>query len=289
LHQRQNRVDLHIHSTASDGTLTPSEVVRLALACGLRVIALTDHDTVSGVAEAQTAAAGTKLEVIAGVEINTAGDGTSLHMLGFYVDSQNPPLVEKLQTMREARLGRARKMIERLDEMGMPLAWEKVRTLAGGESVGRPHVARAMLDQGYVATVQEAFDRFIGPGCPAHVSRLRLSPTETIQTIVGAGGVPVLAHPAHSGLAVVERIPEFAGYGLRGLEVYYPCHSPEDVEMLLGLCREHNLIATGGTDFHSPDSEEGAPLGSIYVPMECVERLRAAVTSAADRASTLRG
>lgn len=248
----------------------------MALARGLHVIALTDHDTVGGVTEAQ-AAAGTELEVIAGVEINAEGDGTPLHMLGFYVDPQNPPLTEKLRVMRDARLGRARKMVERLHEMGMPLPWEEVQALAGGESVGRPHVARALLNQGYVATVREAFDRFIGPGCPAHVPRLRLTPAEAIRAVVEAGGVPVLAHPAHSGLAVVERIPEFVGYGLRGLEVYYPHHSPDEVEMLLRLCREHGLIATGGTDFHGPDSEEGAPLGSVYVPLACAEQLREAV------------
>jgi predicted metal-dependent phosphoesterase TrpH len=266
---------LHIHSTASDGTLTPSEVVRLALARGLRVIALTDHDTVGGVAEAQ-AAAGTEIEVIAGVEINAEGGGTSLHMLGFYIDPRNPSLTEKLRTMRDARLERARKMLKRLRELGMPLAWEDVQALAGGESVGRPHVARALLDRGYVATVREAFERFIGPGCPAHIPRLRLTPAEAIRAVVEAGGVPVLAHPAHSGPAVVERIPEFVGYGLRGLEVYYPRHSPDEIEMLLRLCREHGLIVTGGTDFHGPDSEEGAPLGSVYVPTECAERLREA-------------
>jgi predicted metal-dependent phosphoesterase TrpH len=260
----------------------------LALARSLRVIALTDHDTMSGVAEA-LAAAGTEIEVIAGVEINVKGDGTSLHMLGFYVDPQNPPLTEKLRTMRDARLGRARQMLQRLGEMGMPLDWEKVQALAGGESIGRPHVARALVNQGHAATVQEAFDRFIGPERPAHVSRLRLTPAEAIQAIIEAGGVPVLAHPAHSGLAVVDRIPEFAGYGLRGLEVYYPRHSPDEVEMLLGLCQEHGLIATGGTDFHGPDSAEGAPLGSLYVPMACAERLREAATNAVSRASAPQG
>jgi predicted metal-dependent phosphoesterase TrpH len=261
----------------------------LALARGLDAIALTDHDTVSGVAEARATAVGTKLEVVAGVEINAEGDGTSLHVLGFYVDPQNSSLLYKLRTMRDARLQRAHKMLARLREMGMPLTWKDVQALAGGESVGRPHVARALLDQGYVATVQEAFDRFIGPGCPAHVSRLRLSPAETIQAIIQAGGVPVLAHPAHSGPGVVERIPEFAGCGLRGLEVYYPHHSPNEVEMLLRLCRKHALIATGGTDFHGPDSEEGAPLGSVHVPKECAERLRGLATNVAGRASAPRG
>jgi predicted metal-dependent phosphoesterase TrpH len=261
----------------------------LALARGLRVIALTDHDTVSGVVEAQAVAAGTGLEVVAGVEINAAGGGTSLHMLGFYIDPQNSPLTEKLRAMRYARLGRARKMLERLRELGMPLEWEDVQALAGGESVGRPHVARALLDQGYVTTVKEAFERFIGLGGPAHIPRLRLSPTEAIQAIVEAGGVPVLAHSAHSGPAVIARIPEFVGDGLRGVEVYYPYHSPDEVEMLLELCREYDLIATGGTDFHGPDSEEGAPLGSIHVPIECADRLREAAINAAGRASAPRG
>jgi predicted metal-dependent phosphoesterase TrpH len=261
----------------------------LALARGLCVIALTDHDTVSGVADAREAAASTETEVIAGVEINAAGDGTSLHVLGFYVDPQDPHLIEKLRTMRDARLGRARKMLKRLYEMGMPLEWEEVRALAGGESVGRPHVARALINRGHVATVQEAFDRFIGPGRPAHVPRLRLTPAETIQVIIEAGGVPVLAHPAHSGPAAVERIPEFVAYGLRGLEVYYPRHSPDEVEMLLSLCQEYDLIATGGTDFHGPNSDEGAPLGSIHVPLACAERLREAATNAVGRASAPRG
>jgi predicted metal-dependent phosphoesterase TrpH len=287
LHRLHNRLDLHIHSTASDGTLTPSEVVRLALARGLAVIALTDHDTMSGVAEAQAAAAGTRLQVIAGVEINAKGHGASLHVLGYCVDPENPSLAEKLQAMRDARLERAREMVERLREMGMPLVWEEVQALAGGESVGRPHVARALVERGYVATVREAFERVIGHGGPAHVPRLRLSPAETIRAIADAGGVPVLAHPAHSGSAVVARVPEFVGHGLRGLEVYYPHHSPDQVKTLLRLCREHALIATGGTDFHGSDSEEGAPLGSVHVPLTCVERLRAA-TNAAGRASAPR-
>jgi predicted metal-dependent phosphoesterase TrpH len=152
---------LHIHSTASDGTLTPSEVVHLALERGLQAIALTDHDTTGGVAEAQAAAAETGLEVVAGVEINAAGDeasgdGMALHILGFYVDPQNSRLDEKLRMMQDARLGRARRMIERLGEMGMPLDWEEVQALAEGESVGRPHVARALVNGGHVETVQEA-------------------------------------------------------------------------------------------------------------------------------------
>ncbi len=274
--QRQNRVDLHIHSTASDGVFTPSEIVRMALERGLAVIALTDHDTLGGVAEAQQAAFGTGLEVIAGVEVNSEGEWGDLHFLGYYVDPENGPLRERLRAMRNARLERARKMVERLREMGMVLGWEEVRALAGGNSVGRPHVARALLNRGYVKTLQEAFDRFIGNDGPAYVPRPRLTPPEVIQAIIGAGGVPVIAHPAHSGPAAVKRIPEFVGYGLHGVEVYYPHHSPEEIEVLLGLCRKYGLLVTGGSDFHGPGVGEGAPLGLVHVPLECVERLREA-------------
>jgi predicted metal-dependent phosphoesterase TrpH len=277
MRQRQNRVDLHIHSTASDGLFTPSEVVRLALERGLAVIALTDHDTLSGVAEAQHAAVGTGLEVITGVEVNSEGEWGDLHFLGYYVDPENGPLQERLRAMQHARLERAHRMLERLREMGMVLEWEEVRVLAGGDAVGRPHVARALLNRGYVKTLQEAFDRFLGNDGPAYVPRPRLTPPEVIQAINEAGGVPVIAHPAHSGLAAVRCIPEFVGYGLRGVEVYYPDHSPEEVEMLLGLCQKYELLATGGSDFHGPGVKEGASLGSVYVPLECVERLRESV------------
>jgi predicted metal-dependent phosphoesterase TrpH len=265
----------------------------MALGRGLAVIAITDHDTLGGVTEAQEAAAGTGLEVIAGVEVNSEGGWGELHFLGYYVDPGNGALQERLRAMQDARAARARKMVQRLREMGMALEWEEVRALAGGDSVGRPHVARALLNRGYVETVQEAFDRFIGVDGPAYFPRLRLMPPEVIQAITEAGGVPVLAHPAHSGAAAVERIPEFVGYGLRGVEVYYPDHSPEDVAMLLGLCREYGLLTTGGSDFHGLGMKDGAPLGSVYVPLECVERLREAAAPAliagGDRASAPRG
>jgi predicted metal-dependent phosphoesterase TrpH len=267
---------LHIHSTASDGEFTPSEVVHFALEQGLAAIALTDHDTMSGVAEAQQAANGTDLEVITGVEVNSEGDWGDLHFLGYYVDPENDFLQGRLQAMRDARIRRARRMIERLRDMGMTLDWDQVQALASGDTIGRPHLARALLDRGYIETVREAFDRFIGNDGPAYVPRLRLTPPEVIQAITQAGGVPVIAHPVHSGMVAVRRIPEFVGYGLRGIEVYYPHHSPEDVEMLQGLCREYGLLATGGSDFHGPGVREGVALGLVDVPWECIERLREA-------------
>ncbi|MEE8392227.1 MAG: PHP domain-containing protein [Anaerolineae bacterium] len=279
--RHRNNIDLHIHTTASDGVCTPSEVVRLALERGLVAIALTDHDTLGGVAEARQVAVGTGLEVIAGVEINSEGGWGDLHFLGYCVNLGNDFLQERLQEMRDARVVRARKMLERLRDMGMTLKWEKVRSLAGGDSVGRPHVARALLDQGCVETVREAFDRFIGNDGPAYVPRLRLTPPEAIRAITEAGGIPVLAHPAHSRPPAVERIPEFVGYGLRGVEVYHPQHSLEEVEVLLALCQEYDLLVTGGSDFHGPSVRDGVSLGTVHVPWECVERLREARTRTA--------
>jgi predicted metal-dependent phosphoesterase TrpH len=272
----QARIDLHVHSTASDGVLSPSEVVCLALEQGLTAIALTDHDTVSGVAEALRAAAGSTLEVIPGVEINSEGEWGDLHFLGYYVDCHNGALNERLQVVRDARLGRAYAMVKRLGELGLPVEWEHVRALASGESVGRPHVARALLERGYVQTLQEAFDRYIGNDGPAYVPRLRLSPPEVIAAIVDSGGVPVLAHPAYSGAAVIAHIPEFVAHGLRGLEVYYPSHTPEEIEALLRLCRQFGLLTTGGSDFHGPGHGEGAYLGSVEVPAGCLDGLRVA-------------
>jgi predicted metal-dependent phosphoesterase TrpH len=277
--RHRSLIDLHIHSTASDGVFTPSEVVLLALEQGLAAIALTDHDTLSGVAEAQQAAIGTGLEVITGVEVNSEGGWGDLHFLGYYVDPENDRLQEQLQAMQNARVERARKMLDRLRDMGMTLEWEKVRALAGGDSIGRPHIGRALKERHYVETVQEAFERFIGRDGPAYVPRLRLTPPEVIQAITGAGGVPVIAHPVHSGTTAVNRIPEFVEYGLRGVEVYYPHHSPQDIEMLLGLCQGYGLLATGGSDFHGQGVMGGIKLGSVHLPFECFERLREAASA----------
>jgi len=257
------------------------------------VIALTDHDTVGGVAEAQQAAAQQaaaqqaaahaedtlSLEVIAGVEINAEGSWGDLHFLGYYLDLESPLLLERLAHMRDARVDRAREMVSHLRSMGMRLDWEEVAAIARGDSIGRPHVARALCNRGYVRTMQEAFDRFIGRDGPAYVPRRRMTPSQAIETIFEAGGVPVLAHPVHSGGGATSRIPEFVTYGLRGLEVYYPHHSPEDVDFLLSLCQKHGLLATGGSDYHSPSAHAGVSLGTLDVPYACFEALRDAALS----------
>jgi predicted metal-dependent phosphoesterase TrpH len=277
------RIDLHTHSTASDGVYTPSEVVRLALERDLAALALTDHDTLSGIPEARAAAAGSDLEFIAGVEISCEGEWGDVHMLGLYVDPENAELADCLDGMRAGRLRRARGMVSRLQGMGFELEWDEVQALAAGESIGRPHIARAMVDRGQVGSIEEAFASYLGRNGPAYVSRPRLTPCEAIERILAAGGVPVLAHPAFTGEQAVGWVPELVDCGLRGLEVYYPRHDPRDVARLLGLCQQYRLLATGGSDFHSPDGSEGVELGSVHVPFECLEPLRRAAKGQAGR------
>lgn len=276
---QQGRVDLHIHTTASDGFLSPAEIVQLALDQGLTAIALTDHDTVAGFAEALTAASGTGLEVIPGVEISSDWPVGDFHILGLYVDPWDGPFNECLQSMQAARLQRARKMLERLATLGMPLEWDEViRFCRGNCTIGRLHIAHAMVQRGYVPDVPQAFQRYLGRNGPAYVPRWRMTPAEVIGLVRRAGGVAVLAHPAASG--VVEHIPTLASLGLQGVEVYYPNHSPEDVNGLLQMARQYRLLVTGGSDFHGFEAGAGALLGSVDVPLRLLRPLRQAAGSA---------
>ncbi|MGB9775883.1 MAG: PHP domain-containing protein [Anaerolineae bacterium] len=276
---QQGRVDLHVHTTASDGSLTPAEVVQLALEQGLAAIALTDHDTVAGLAEAWAAANGTGLEIVPGVEISSDWPVGDFHILGLDVDPWDGPFNECLESMRAARLQRARKMLERLAALGMPLEWDEVVRFCNGNcAIGRLHIARAMVHRGYVSDVLQAFQRYIGRDGPAYVPRLRMTPVEVIGLIRRAGGVAVLAHPAASG--VVEHIPTLASLGLQGVEVWYPTHSPEDVRTLLRLARQYHLLVTGGSDFHGPGSGAGAPLGSVNIPLRLLRKLQRAAEPA---------
>ncbi len=264
-----SRVDLHVHTTASDGQCTPEEVVAMARTLGLRAIAITDHESTQGVGPAERAARGTGLAVVPGVEISTESALGEVHILGYFVEPESHDLEARLREIREARVLRARRMVERLAALGMPLNWERVRQLAAGESVGRPHIARALLEQGYVASTEQAFALYIGTGGPAYVSRLKVTPAEAIALIRSARGVPVLAHP----LQVTELVPALARAGLKGLEASYTGYSAEEVRFLEDTARRHGLIATGGSDFHGPDVGCGE-LGAATAPYDVVEQLR---------------
>jgi predicted metal-dependent phosphoesterase TrpH len=265
------RADLHLHSTASDGYYTPSELVHMALDKGLHVIGLTDHDTTAGIAEAIKAAQGTALIVIPGVEISidAAGD-CEIHILGYCIDPSYPPLEETLTTLRRSRFERAGKMLELLGRSGCPLEWEQVLAFSGKGSVGRPHIAQAMVKAAYVDSVESAFRLYLGRGAPAYVPRLKLSSEEAIRLILESGGVPVLAHPSRC----VEYIPRLVKAGLMGLEVYYTGYPEVEQRFLAGLATKHGLLVTGGSDFHGPGITNGQ-LGQPDVPWAAVEALLA--------------
>jgi predicted metal-dependent phosphoesterase TrpH len=266
-----SEIDLHLHSTASDGRYSPTELVHLALERNLRVIALTDHDTTTGLDEAISAAHETGVTVIPGVEISTNVPGThELHILGYHIDPHYIPLQERLESLRMSRVDRAQKMVNLLTEAGHPLQWERLLTLAGSGSIGRPHIAQAMVEANYVESVEDAFRQYIGRGGRAYVERAKLSPQDAIQLILEAGGAPVLAHPSH----VIEYIPGLAQSGLVGLEVYYNGYIEAEKTFLTGLARKYRLIATGGSDFHGEGITSATELGQTYVPWSAVEQLQ---------------
>jgi predicted metal-dependent phosphoesterase TrpH len=265
-----SRVDLHLHSTASDGQFSPSELVAMALERNLLAIAITDHDTTEGIDEALDAARGTELEIIPGVEISAHVPHEEVHLLGYYIDHHDPVLEKKLCAFRKARLRRAKEMLAKLTALGFPLQWKMVAKLAGGGSVGRPHIAQAMLEMGYVASTDEAFALYIGRNGPAYADRYKLTPSEAVSMIEEARGLPVLAHP----LKVTHFLPSLIEQGLVGLEVYYNGYLAEDIRELASLAHKFDLIPTGGSDFHGPGVLDTVDIGGVWVPVESVKRLR---------------
>ncbi|BAS27555.1 PHP domain-containing protein [Limnochorda pilosa] len=264
--------DLHVHSNASDGRREPAQVVEEARASGLRVVALTDHDTVAGIAAAQEAGRRMGVEVIPGLEVSAAWAGHEVHLLGYFVDVHSPALARHVALFQRQRRRRARLMVSRLAALGYPVEWARVRELAGSGSVGRPHVARALLEKGYVGRLNQAFDQFLAEGRPAYVPHARLSVREGIRLIGAAGGVAVLAHPY---LAQVDGlIPLMRGQGLVGLEVAHPSHGPSEQERYLRLARHLGLLPTGGSDAHGSAGPHDQP-GRVRIPLSWVEDLRA--------------
>jgi predicted metal-dependent phosphoesterase TrpH len=236
----------------------------------MRAIAVTDHDTTAGVEEALEAAQGTDLTVIPGVEISTDVPGVSeLHILGYYIDWHYAPLQERLRSLRASRLNRARKMVERLAETGLPLQWEKLLDVADSGTIGRPHVAQAMVDAEYVDSVESAFALYIGRGAPAYVERDKLAPEEAIRLIRDAGGAPVLAHPRH----LIEHLPALVKSGLAGLEVWYNGYEEPEKRFLAGLAAKHGIIATGGSDYHGSGITSATDMGQVDVPDLVLEQL----------------
>ncbi len=268
-------IDLHSHTTASDGSLSPRELVQEAVRRGVRILAVTDHDSTEGLGEAMAEAAKhPPLEIVPGIELNTDVEGGEIHILGFFIGYQEEWFQALLRELREERVQRIYRMADRLAELGCPIDPQEVFALVKEGSAGRPHVAQVLVRRGYVKTVREAFDRYLKNGGPASVPRKRLSPESAIEVIRRAGGVPVFAHPGLSGKD--ELIPDLIRVGLQGLECYYHEHTPVQTATYLQLCQEHNLVATGGSDYHGPHLGRSNHLGSPSVPLAAYEALKAA-------------
>lgn len=265
------RADLHVHSTHSDGTLSPESLVALALARGVTVLAIADHDSVAGVPAALAAARGTDLTIIPAVELSTVTtDGRDAHMLGYFVDVDDDAFLAHLVDLREARLRRASAMVAALEASGMRVALEDVLEYSAGGAVGRTHVARALVDAGHAADVGDAFRRFIGHGRPFYIAKDVRTPQQAIDMISAAGGLSVLAHPGVNGNE--DLIGELADGGLRGIEAYHADHTPEQRDRFAQMARERGLLVTGGTDFHSHDGPN-PELGSQDIPQDAVQQL----------------
>ena len=269
-----DKIDLHSHTLASDGALSPRDLVRKAIEHGVSVLAITDHDSTEGIAEARVEAGRRPgFTLVPGLEINCDVEGAEIHVLGYLVDHEAPWFQEFLREQRAARTERVHRLAARLAELGMPIDPAEVLALAGEAAPGRPHVAQVMVKRGYVKSVREAFDKYLRSDGPANVPRHRLTPVEAIGVIRRARGVPVLAHP---GLADRDAmIPALVDAGLGGIETYYAEHSTEQVRKYLDLCRRFDLVATGGSDYHGAHTGRTNPPGTPAVPLSAWEGVQA--------------
>ncbi len=275
-------VDLHVHSTASDGLLSPEQLAGLALDKDLAAIAIADHDTTSGVQNLSQLAGGAKnqldtivyggVEIVPAVEINSDWEGCELHILGYFVPLGDCAFQDLLGTLRADRRRRANRMIAKLGQLGMPIDKGRVAELAKGESVGRPHIAAAMVEEGYVSTSKEAFAKYIGIGKTAYVERERLNPRDCVTAIRDSGGVASWAHPVTA--CADHLLGEFVECGLNALEAYHPEHDRKTQDKYVELAKRHNLCVTAGSDYHGPSSGEGGDLGDCRMGYEIIAELR---------------
>jgi 3',5'-nucleoside bisphosphate phosphatase len=282
---RHVSVDLHIHTTASDGTFTPEQVISHAHQLKLKAIAITDHDTVAGSKEALGSGVPPSLGFLTGVEISATpppfypGSG-SFHLLGYSIRLDDPNLNRTLEKLQQARKNRNPAIINRLNELGISITLDEVRKEAGVGQLGRPHIAQLMVKKGVVASINEAFDQFLGTGKPAYVDKQRVECFKAIEIIQDAGGVPVLAHPGLLDYQTENQLDELIGKlkkaGIQGVEVYYSGHTPDQTRLYAALAQRHDLLMTGGSDFHGaiqPEIKMGSGQGDLIVPYELFKKL----------------
>ncbi len=275
-------VDLHLHTTASDGVLSPAEIVRYAKAKGLQAIAITDHDTIEGCEEGLSEGKRIGFEVIPGIEISAEYSPGSMHILGFHLDIHHPLLNERLEYLQKARAERNPKMVAKLNQLGINITYEEVLKASGGGQVGRPHFANVLLEKKVVRSFQEAFDRFLRKGAAAYVDKFRFTSKEALHFIREARGVAVLAHPNTLGVSrsseLEKVIAQLVDEGLQGIEVYYPEHSSAEVAQYKALADRYKLLSTGGTDYHGIEKNEldiGVGRGEMKLPYSIVEGIKA--------------
>jgi len=285
-------IDLHIHSNASDGTLSPSEILALAQNLNLAAIAITDHDTVNGSKEALSIGIPTSLKFLTGVEISASPPPSfpysgSFHILGYSINIDDPLLNKTLAVLQEARKNRNPGIIDRLNSLGIDLSMSELLSEVGDAQLGRPHIARLMVKKGYVESISEAFDKYLGKGRPAYLDKYRIDCSRAIEVILGAGGIPVIAHPfllnPRDVADIEDLIIVLKKMGLKGIEVYYPEHSPHVISQLADIANRHELLMTGGTDFHGslkPEIKMGSGRGDFFVPYILYEKLASFKTSA---------
>jgi len=275
-----SRVDLHLHTTHSDGSCTPSEVLGLAHKAGVISLAITDHDITTGIPEATSTGQRLGIDVIPGVEISSTVGGSELHILGYFLAWQDAPLNARLATLRESRHRRNPQIIERLQTLGIDITYDEVRALADTDSVGRPHIARVLMEKKVVTSAKEAFDRFLANGQPAYVPRELPSPSEAIRLIKAAKGLAVLAHPTWVRTTegtLTDLVRQLKADGLDGVEVHYSTHSARQTREYLALAKQLDLLVTGGSDFHGltkPDIEVGLGKGTLHIPDSLLHKLK---------------
>lgn len=276
-----DRIDLHTHSTASDGALAPGELVAEAARSGVGVLAITDHDTTGAIAEARVAGLDLGVQIVPGIELGCETDRDQTDVLGYHFDPVDAGLQALLSDIRAARQSRADEMVSKLRDLGAPVSHDQVAQLSGGGSIGRPHVARALVESGFVPDMPSAFRDYIGRGGPAYAERYRLTPEGACAAVRAAGGVPVLAHPVPPGdpwsdpKGLRTFLPPLVEAGLGGLECYYPGYGGRVVRWLETLAWHFDLVPTGGSDYHGP-WREGRGIGCVDIPSDVPERLLAA-------------
>ncbi|MDX1621672.1 MAG: PHP domain-containing protein [Nitriliruptorales bacterium] len=268
--------DLHTHTVCSDGTTTPEENVELALEIGLEGLGVTDHDTTEPLERAFAAAEGTGLEIVPGVEFSAELDGSSVHVLGYWIDPQHEPLVHEMDRLRNERYRRAEEIVAKFNELGVEVSFDRVQELAGDAPIGRPHIARAVVETGAAEGLQEVFDTWLADGGPAYVPKYAVDPVTAVDLLVNAGGAAVLAHPGLYGEGdrgtATETIEAMVAVGLAGIEADHPDHSDEDQTFYRGIAETYDLVVTAGSDFHGERKDN--QLGEATVPRDRVEALR---------------